>query len=555
MKENIRNILILLVLCYVFFIFGNSIVSLTNPDEVFYTQTAKEMAERQSWMTPYLFGHPQFEKPIFLYWLMRIGFFIFGINSFSARFFPALFGIIGVIAVYLLCVIGFKDKKKAMLSSLILMSSGLYIGLARTVFTDMIFSVFILLSLLSFFWAYSRENRKGLGIILFFVFSACAVLSKGPLGIFIPAIVVFIFLALRKDLNFKLGAYFFWGFVIFILISLPWYILMIKKYGNAFTDEFFVNDHLRRLIEAEHLSADTWFFYPASMLAGMFPWSLYVLAALFFLFKDARRKPEAIYTFLISWIAVVFLIFQPAHSKLASYIFPMFPALAIVSGDFFCDAAVSGKRVRTLFIVSSITLILVAFFTVSLVVGLFAFPKYISEYLTSKNPVFIMAFLFLALSIVLFVLIRRREFFKSAYCLMCFIPVIFSVVPLIAKDIEPYLSPKDTCEYLLKNHKVDGAIVGSKFFVRGIRYYSGKDVAAMNPYAKDFFSPHPIPFLDTDKEVADFLRKQPVTYCIFKKTSLEDIKRQEKEFNIQMLKQIGNEYVVRVTPKARGRNE
>ncbi len=72
------------------------------------------------------------------------------------------------------------------MSALILMSSGLYIGLARTVFTDMIFTVFILLSLVSFFLAYCRREKKMLGILLFFIFSGLAVLTKGPIGFLVP---------------------------------------------------------------------------------------------------------------------------------------------------------------------------------------------------------------------------------------------------------------------------------------------------------------------------------------------------------------------------------
>ena len=51
-------------------------------------------------------------------------------------------------------------------------SSLIVIGLARTVFTDLIFSIFILLALLSFYWGYVFEKRKAAGICLFFIFSA-----------------------------------------------------------------------------------------------------------------------------------------------------------------------------------------------------------------------------------------------------------------------------------------------------------------------------------------------------------------------------------------------
>lgn len=551
MNKNLKYILILGVLSYFFFIFGNSIIDLTVPDEVFYTQTAKEMLQQNTWTTPYLFGAPQFEKPIFLYWLMRIGFIFFGITNFSARFFPALFASLGVIATYLLCVLGFRNQRKAFICSLLLLSGGLYIGLARTVFTDMIFSVFILFALLAFFWGYVCPKRKGPGILLFFVFSACAVLSKGPLGILIPAIVVIAFLTTQNNLKFFASKYSFWGVVLFALFSVPWYALMIHKYGSVFINEFFINDHLRRLMEAEHLVADTWYFYPVTMVTAMFPWSLYVLVSLFFLFKDARKKIDPIYPFLICWIVATFLIFQPAHSKLASYIFPMFPALAIVAGDFIFDAALLKKRERPLLIISIITFVVLIFFIVSLFVGLIAFPAYILKYLSSGLPVYIMIFLVSLLAGSFFICVKRRDFLRSVYALMFFLPAIFCVVPVIAKDIEPYVSPKDACEYLLKNYKVDGLLLSSKFFVRGIRYYTDKDVAAMNPHGKNFFSPHPIPFLDTDEKVAEILRKQPVTYCIFKKSSLEDIQRQEKDFKIELLKVIGNVYLVKVEPRTK----
>jgi len=279
-KENLRHILVLLGLAYVFFILGNGILSLTSPDEVFYAQTAKEMARHNSWMTPYLFDAPQFEKPILLYWFLRIGLLIFSNPYFGARFFPALFAALGVVAVYFLSLLGFKNEKKAFISALVLMSCGLYIGLARTVFTDMIFSVFILFSLLSFYWGYIRQARKGPGVLLFFIFSGLAVLTKGPLGFLIPFLIVSVFLLIKREAKFLFCKYSLWGIFIFIGISFPWYLLMIKKYGSGFIYEFFYNDHIRRLIEAEHIGNDKWYFYPFSIIGCMFPWSLYTFFAL-----------------------------------------------------------------------------------------------------------------------------------------------------------------------------------------------------------------------------------------------------------------------------------
>jgi len=479
--KQTRHIVILIFLSYLFFMLGNSLLSLTSPDEVFYAQTAKEMAKHHSWVTPYLFDEPQFEKPIFLYWLLWFAFMLFGVSSFGARFFPALFAILGVIAVYLLAVLGFRDNKKAFMSAFILMSAGFYIGLARTVFTDMIFTVFILLALVSFFWGYSCREKKMLGILLFFIFSGLAVLTKGPIGFLISFLTIVLFLLVKNDLKFLLCRYSLWGVIVFLGISLPWYIIMIQKYGHDFTHEFFYNDHFRRIIEAEHKRYDTWYFYLFSMIAYMFPWSLFVLMAMIYFFRNLKHDFSAINVFLACWISVVFCIFQPAHSKLSSYILPLFPALAIITGNFVCNKMSLEPKIQ-----------------------------------------------------------------RNSYLLAFSIFVVLWVILFMHSYIDPYVSSKLSAEYLLKNYKVESYILCSKPFVRGVRYYTDKPVAVVNIHSTEdnFFSLHPIPYFHSKEELVEFLKKQPVTYCILKKSSIDEIKSLAgKEFNFTLLKAVGNQYI------------
>ncbi|MDD5476621.1 MAG: glycosyltransferase family 39 protein [Candidatus Omnitrophica bacterium] len=547
MKNNkyIKHIIILAVLSYFCFMFGNGLLSLTIPDEVFYAQTAKEMARQHSWMTPYLFGQPQFEKPVFLYWLLRLGFMIFGINSFAARFFPALFGMIGVIAVYLLGRIGFKDPQKSFVSAILLMTCGLYIGLARTVFTDLIFSVFILLSLLSFYWGYSFKNRKGPGILLFFVFAALATLTKGPLGLLIPFLSATLFLLIKKDLNFLLNRYLLWGLLLFGLISLPWYILMFKLYGNTFVHEFFYNDHFRRIIEAEHPGNDTWYFYPLAMAGCIFPWSVFFIFSLFFLPQYLKQRDNHFYVFLVCWISAVLVIFQSAHSKLVSYIFPVFAALALFTVNFIMDL-ISQKK-RLIYFILSLNLLTVFLIPAALIIISIWFKHYLSPYLLAQPVINFFVFVFLAFGLVLSFLVARKKLLKSIYCLTLFVPIMVYLVPFVRHNIQPYLSPKESCEYLLKNYKIDNAILSSKFFARGVKYYMDKEVAVIDMPGTPFFSPHPIPFLNSKDKVLDFLRKQKVTYCVLKKSSVEDIARiVSGGFKYTLLKVIGNEYILKI---------
>ncbi len=333
----------------------------------------------------------------------------------------------------------------------------------------------------------------------------------------------------------------FWGFLLFLAIALPWYLSMTAQYGSSFTHEFFYNDHYRRLIEAEHSGNDTWYFYPFSMISCMFPWSIYVIAAFAYLVRDFRRNPQPFGLFLLCWIGAVFLVFEPAHSKLVSYIFPLFPALALVTGNYIYDA--SSRNSKSSQVVSLLTF----FIFLLLPVAVFIVSAKHPQYLSSKIPVYGFIVALCVLSFTLLFFIVRRTRLKAAYVVAVANLLTLAVIPFVRIDLEPYLSPRDICDYLLTHYKVDNTILCSKFFVRGVYYYTGKKVAVIDVPGKPFFSPHPIPFLNSDTKVRDFLRAQTVTYCILKKSSLEDIDRAIKgEFKSTLLIVLGNEYLVKI---------
>ena len=541
-----NKILILIVLSYVLFILGNSVISLSNPDEVFYSQTAKEMAERNTWLEMYIFGQPQFEKPILTYWFLRLGIILFGLSSFGARFFSSLFALFGVVAVYWFGRVVFGDRKKAFIAALLLMSAGLYAGMARVLLTDMFFSVLILLAMASFFWGYLRPVRKNVGIGLFFAFSALAVLAKGPLGFGITLLAVVLFLALRREFRFLICPGLLWGVLLFVLIAVPWYIFMINKFGGDFIREFFYNDHVRRIFEAEHRSNDTWYFYPGIMIGGMFPWCLYALASLGYLIKNIIRKnSNPLYLYLGCWIFSVFIIFQPAHSKLVSYILPLFPALALVTGDFICNI-IAEKRWRTASVLAGGTWLALLGFALVIIFC----PAEYRMYLPSGGALISATVLYILSMAAGVYLIIRKQFFGYMYIIILQIVLMLLFVPLARKNIDLYLSSKQACDYLEDNYEIENTILCAKPFVRGVAYYTDKEVAVVNLGGGDFFSPHPIPFLRSDNEVIQTLRSQPVTYGVLKKSSYGDVKRiAGEEFVVDDPKILGDKYITRIRPK------
>lgn len=542
-KKHLNKLVILIILSTLFFMAGNGILGLTNDNEVFYAQSAKEMMQHHTWLTPYLFGQPQFEKPIFVYWVLRIGFEIFGVSNFSARFFPAIFGVLGVIAVYCLSALGFSDKRKAFLSGVVLASMGMYFGMAKTVFTDMVFTAFLFLSLLSFFWAYTKENKKALGFVLFGVFCALAVLTKGPLGLILPGLAVLLFLICTKKIKFLFCWQTLLGFFIFTAIAVPWYLLMIQKHGQDFVNEFFSNVNARRMVEAQHLSNDTWYFYPMTLITSMFPWSLFVITSICLLPYYLKRKENTLYLFLTCWIVVVFGLFEAAHSKVANYIFPIFPAMAILIAGFIYDMQESKILKKILFAITMGTVSIIALFPVAFCVSIFRF----SNYITNRVPIFCLIALLITLVSVILRFISKSKIVKAIYVFSLVVPVMFFTLLFSHSDFEGYISSEKICNYLMENHKVGDTVISSRIFLRGVRYFTDKEVAMLDIPGKPFFSRHPIISLNSEDQLKEFLQKQPITYCILKVSAVKDIENiLSKGYRVTLLKTIGNSSVVKI---------
>ena len=546
-KGHLKNIIILMGISLVFFMLGNNLLAMTNPDEVFYSLSAKEMIQQNTWLVPHIFGEPQFEKPILSFWLIRLSFCVFGINNFAARFPTALFAILGGLTVYYFCQLAYRNKNKSFLFTLILISSGLYIGLARFLLTDMIFSVFILMSLVAFYAGYIQPGHKRAGILLFFVFSALAVLTKGLLGVVLPLFIVLLFLIMQKNLKFIFTSTTLYGVIIFMVLALPWYGYMVKQYGNSFIQEFFYNDHIRRILEAEHSSNDSWYFYPLTMILGMLPWSIFVVASFGGFIKKVRENAaNPVYHFLLSWVLVVFIAFQMAHSKLISYIMPLIPALAIITGNYIATLF-EKKKNKTLFIMvflSSLLLLGVSFVLFLLSSGYLPIEFKYYEYVPDAKLIIGLLILSLAIAggAIFSSLTQRHK--RCFYILALQVPLLLMLVFLSRNRFENYVSSKEVSEYLVANHTVQNKILCSKMFARGVRYYTDKDIAVIGG---QFFSPHPVPVVDTDKEVLDFLKSQGRTYAIVRKDQYDQISRVSKDqFEFKELLHAGDAYVLSI---------
>jgi 4-amino-4-deoxy-L-arabinose transferase-like glycosyltransferase len=541
-------VVILAVFGYFMLMYGNGSVSLTHPDEVFYIESAKDMLRHNSWFTPMIFDEIQFEKPFIAFALFMTAIKMFGLTPEAARFFPALFAIIGVIGVYGLTWILFQRKRAAFLAGIILGSSFIYMALARAVLTDMIFSVWVLLSLFAFAYAYYRPKFTDLGIYISFVFAAIAVLTKGLLGICFPATAILLFLICNRDLKFLLRSSVLWGGLLFLLISVPWHVIMYQKHGDFFLYEYFGNVHIRRLIDSEHPKINTWYFYPGLMFGGVMPWSIFWIPTIVWLYSEWRRnrKLNEGVVFLLVWMLAVFSFVQPAASKLASYVFPLFPAIAALLAVYIDKALQESAEGKKTFL--PVWGGIWGFIVLGIAIGGVFAGNFYSDFLGDLRPVYFTVALVVAIAayLIFFAFKKRPGFMLFGFPS---ISIALLVMLTLAQPLaEPWVSCYDISDKFKKIDGSDTPVLASKFYVRGIRYYTDRPMAVIDINGGGFWSPHPIPFLSKDEQVADFFAQRPGTYAIVKESNVEDIRRIVKnyKFSLDELEGIGGKHILRI---------
>ncbi len=548
-KRHAVLIGILLVLAYTLLMFGNNIVSLTHPDEVFYIQTAKEMLTHKSWLTPIIFDEVQFEKPFLSFALFALAIKIFGLTAFGARFWPALFGIIGVGTVYWISWTLFKRKRLAFLSGVILSSSFIYLALSRAVLTDMIFSVFVTITIGCFCFAYYNRKYKNEGIILYFTVAAIAVLTKGLLGIVFPVAAVLIFLIYEKNLKFLKCRATAWGALLFLGIALPWHLLMYARHGSWFLQEYFYNVHWRRILVSEHARLDNWYFYIMLMFVGVTPWFLFWIPAgrsMFMQFKKKMASRDKLF-FLIAWIVSIYAFVQPAHSKLASYIFPAFPAIAIILAYTINEALERAKNGDSLKLFKMCAYIMSIILGGVAIGGIIAAKQY-SDIILNMQPVYWSAGALICIALLMAILNRKKMYLQMLFTYLGVTFTLLGALYFSRSYIEPWVSCKLICNVLLTVDQSQTPILASKFYVRGVRYYTNRPMAVIDINGKGFWSPHPIPFLNKDSMVVDFLNERPVTWAVLKEGNVEDLHRilKNRPFRIEEIDGIGGKHILRI---------
>jgi len=361
------SILWLIVIGWVAFGWNLGNTGLVDETEPLFAEASRQMLVTGDWITPFFDGDTRFDKPALIYWCQAIAYAIIGVNEWAVRL-PSAIAAFGLICLAFYTVhwyLAKQDKleqvsrptRRYLTSSIAAALMALNVETiiwARTGVSDMLLTGCMASALLCFFLGYAgKEGSGGAGeaelitntqspfpnkwYLAFYVLIAGAILTKGPVGIVLPGLIVAAFLLYVGKLPEVLREMrLFMGILIIIGLSMPWYALVIWRNGWNYINSFFGYHNLERFTEVVNGHSAPWYFYFIVVLLGFTPYSVYLPASIIrlkFWQRSHWRSQERFQQFGLFawfWFASIFSFFTIAVTKLPSYVLPLMPAAAIL---------------------------------------------------------------------------------------------------------------------------------------------------------------------------------------------------------------------------------
>jgi len=329
----------LIAICGMLFFAFLGVRDIWDVDEGMHAAIAQTMLLSGDWITPVFNGEAFFDKPVLFNWLNALSFKLFGITEFAARLPAALAGLGCVILVWQL---GRRlyGEKAGFLAGLILATSLEFMILSRVVQYDIPFTFFVTLSLFCFAMGVNDQSKRRLYFFGFYAAAALAVLTKGPIGVILPGMIIFIYLAVARRFHLLKELQILPGIVLFMAIVTPWFVLM-EQANDGYLKYFILKQNLGNFLGGEGAMQprhpEPFYYYVPILLAGLFPWSALLPQALVRGWQRNRDNPPELSRFLIIWVLAMFVFFSMATSKLSTYVLPIFPACAILTGGYLAE--------------------------------------------------------------------------------------------------------------------------------------------------------------------------------------------------------------------------
>lgn len=340
--------------------FSGAGLDIMEVDAAQYASISLEMVRSGEYLKVYDRFEDYLDKPPLLFWLSALSFKLFGIGSWQYRLPSILFSFLGIWSTYKL---GHRlyDRQVGRYASWILGGSFAMIMINNDVKTDtilvsaIVFSIWMLVSYIrSEKWKYLLGAAVGIAV---------SMLTKGPIGLVMPALAIGGHVLLKRDwkLIFK------WQWAVMLvtvaILLIPMCIGLYEQHGPKGLLFFFWTQSFGRITgESEWTNDASPLYFTHIFLWSFLPWTILGIAGVV---SELRNIPKTLGStkhevFLISGVVLVWIALSLSRFKLPHYIFVVYPLIAILAAKFITELRSSARWASVQLTVSCLAAVLLA---------------------------------------------------------------------------------------------------------------------------------------------------------------------------------------------------
>ena len=329
LKKNYSNIIIVAIAAFLLAISiaGRHYIP---PDETRYLSVAWDMWLHHDFLVPHLNQLPYSHKPPLLFWLINLGWFVFGVNDWWPRLIPFLFSLGSIFLVKKIAdKLWPKNNEVGYIASLLLLASSVWAVYSSALMFDMMLTFFTCLGILGMVISLKEKNQNGF-IYLALAFAG-GLLAKGPTILLqlLPLAVTAPWWMKEKTIVWKSWyRSFALSFLVGAAILLCWAIPAGISGGAQYQHDIFWGQTANRMVNSfAHNRPQWWYLEMAPLL--IFPW-FFVPAFWKLIFQKSSRQMSEGLKFSLAWFFPVFIAFSLISGKQVHYLLPIYPALALM---------------------------------------------------------------------------------------------------------------------------------------------------------------------------------------------------------------------------------
>lgn len=322
---------------------GLGAYGLWDPDEGRHAAIARELYDATTWHGWLVPSHnfaAYHDKPILYYWLTAAAYGVTGTNEIGARLVSVLAALLTLAALYVWTSRVWNERlgRRAVL---VLVTSAGFVCLGRYGSLDMLLTCWMTIGLLAAERATAEPDRHA-PLLVAAAAAAAGMLTKGLVAPAFIGVVPLVHAWLTGRRLPSVGALGL-ALLVFLAIAGPWF-LAVGVVDPDYLREFFFVQHLKRLVSHDStFHAGPWWYYVPALALIFLPWSALLPATLGI--TVPRRDP--VLRYCVCWAAIVIGLFSCSRGKLATYIVPALPPLAVLTAHAIDDLEAT-VRVRRL---------------------------------------------------------------------------------------------------------------------------------------------------------------------------------------------------------------